>query len=364
MRTKTMNFDVPTVLIVDDTHTNLAHLFRLLKKNNFRVLIAESGSRALSQVQRLKPDIILLDVVMPGIDGFETCRLLKANPSSRDIPIIFLTALDEPVNKVTGFELGGVDYITKPIEEVEVLARLNTHLTIHRLQQRLKKQNEVLEERVNERTEELARANEQLQRANEELSRANRTLEEEMVRRKRHEQEKDNLFAMIRQQSDQLSALTNLLITAQQKQRRGLARGLDEQVKQNLKLAKSNLDFMHRILADHLKPKRCNIVEKTILNTQQILSRTQLYLQSIEVDSHTPEEKQLLESPLLKLSTREREVLQLLIDGKTYQQIGLIIGISHKSVSTYRSRIMKKLETDNMADTMKFAIKHGLTDVS
>jgi len=359
-----MNEEMPIVLIVDDTRANLALLFRHLKKENFRVLIAESGSQAISQVQDLVPDIILLDVVMPGIDGFETCRLLKANASSCDIPIIFLTALDEPINKVTGFELGGVDYITKPIEEVEVLARLNTHLTIHRLQQRLKKQNEALEERVNERTQELASANQQLQRANEELSRANRALAEEIVRRKQYEQEKDNLFAMIRQQSDQLSALTNLLITAQQKQRRGLARGLDEQVEQNLKLVRSNLDFVVGILASHHQPSHFKIIENTILNTQQTLSRTELYLQSIKVESHTTEEKQLIESPWLKLSTREREVLQLLIEGKAYQEIARILSISQKSVSTYRSRIMKKLEMDNMADTIKFAIKHGLTNVS
>ncbi len=92
----------------------------------------------------IKPDIILLDVIMPGIDGFETCRQLKRDPQTQGIPIIFMTALSETVNKIKGFELGAVDYITKPFQQEEVLARINTHLTIRNLQKELQIKNERL----------------------------------------------------------------------------------------------------------------------------------------------------------------------------------------------------------------------------
>jgi DNA-binding response OmpR family regulator/DNA-binding CsgD family transcriptional regulator len=368
----------PTILIVDDTPANLALLLDLLGTRGYRVLVAEDGISAIEQVQHLKPDLILLDVLMPGLNGFETCRLLKMSTGSHDIPIIFLTALSETINKVQGFEVGGVDYITKPIDEVEVLVRIKTHLTIRDLQSRLSKQNELLEQQVAERTQQLALANQelgvtnqQLALANQQLGSSNTKLSAEIAQRKQNEKEKDNLLSMLRQQSDQLSDLTSLLIEAQQKQRRGLAQGLHEQVEQNLKLVSSNLDFVHRILADHIpRPERvcgmpfeCNTAKKTILNTQQILSRTQAYLQSVEVDSHTPEEKQLQESLLLKLSSREREVLRLLIDGKTHLQIANVLNISHKTVATYRHRIMTKLNLNDVAELVKFAIKHGLTDI-
>ncbi|MCB0209901.1 MAG: hybrid sensor histidine kinase/response regulator [Anaerolineae bacterium] len=121
---------VPTILIVDDNPTNLKVLFNYLKQTGFRTLIAKSGLAAIQQVERLPPDLILLDVMMPGIDGFETCRRLKGNALTKDIPIIFITALGDTANKVKGFEAGGVDYITKPFQQEEVLARINTHLTI------------------------------------------------------------------------------------------------------------------------------------------------------------------------------------------------------------------------------------------
>lgn len=172
----------PIVLIVDDTLANLALLSQFLETSgNYRVLGAESGIRAIEQVRRLKPDIILLDVLMPGLDGFETCRLLKLNPETREIPIIFLTALTETVDKVRGFELGGVDYITKPVQEAEVLARLNTHLTIVQLQQQLERHNQTLEEQVASRTQALALANQELLSANQELAMSNQKLGQSTV---------------------------------------------------------------------------------------------------------------------------------------------------------------------------------------
>lgn len=125
------------ILIVDDTPTNLEVISEALSDAGFDVAIATSGERALQQVERRPPDLILLDVMMPGIDGFETCRRLKASDRTRPIPIIFMTALADTDSKVQALELGAVDYITKPFQEKEVLARVRTHLQLHHLTQAL-----------------------------------------------------------------------------------------------------------------------------------------------------------------------------------------------------------------------------------
>lgn len=128
----------PNILIVDDNPTNLKVLFSYLTQSGFRTFIAKSGMDAIEQVHRLPPDLILLDIMMPGIDGIETCRRLKADERTKDIPVIFITALSDTTNKVRGFEAGGVDYITKPFQQEEVLARINTHLTMQRQKQELR----------------------------------------------------------------------------------------------------------------------------------------------------------------------------------------------------------------------------------
>ncbi|MBW4511295.1 MAG: hybrid sensor histidine kinase/response regulator [Scytonematopsis contorta HA4267-MV1] len=136
------------ILIVDDTPTNLDVISEALSDAGFDVAIATSGERALAQVKRRLPDLILLDVMMPGIDGFETCQQLKANPHTCNIPIIFMTALSDTDSKVRALELGAVDYIAKPFQEKEVLARVKTHLQLSNLTNNL-------EEQVANKTDEL-----------------------------------------------------------------------------------------------------------------------------------------------------------------------------------------------------------------
>lgn len=126
-----------TILIVDDTPTNLRVLFDLLQGQNYRVATANDGETALSRLDVFLPDLILLDVMMPGIDGFETCRRIKANMTTRDIPIIFMTALSDAADKVKGLSLGAVDYITKPLQHEEVLARIRVQLQLRHLYQSL-----------------------------------------------------------------------------------------------------------------------------------------------------------------------------------------------------------------------------------
>ncbi|HZW25630.1 MAG TPA: EAL domain-containing protein [Gallionella sp.] len=151
-----------TILIVDDTPANLGVVVDSLEEGRFRVLIARDGAEALQRAAFVKPDIILLDVMMPGMDGFEVCRRLKAQESTRDIPVLFMTALTEIRDKLAGFEAGGVDYVTKPVQIDEVMARVNTHINLRNMRRQVESQNlllrsyrESLEHLVAERTRQL-----------------------------------------------------------------------------------------------------------------------------------------------------------------------------------------------------------------
>ena len=139
------------VLVVDDNPTNLSVLVNLLRDVGLRVLVATDGESAIEQIEYVKPDLILLDVMMPGIDGFETCQRFKANPETVKIPIIFMTALSETVDKVRGLSLGAVDYVTKPFEHEEVLVRIRTHLTIAKQRQTIETQNLELQTEICDR---------------------------------------------------------------------------------------------------------------------------------------------------------------------------------------------------------------------
>jgi len=129
-----------TILIVDDTPANLSVLVDTLAEAGYNLMVAEDGEDALAQTARTRPDLVLLDAMMPGLDGFETCRRLKAQAATREIPVIFMTALTDTAEKVRAFGAGAVDYITKPIQHEEALARIGTHLTIRRLQHELQQQ--------------------------------------------------------------------------------------------------------------------------------------------------------------------------------------------------------------------------------
>jgi signal transduction histidine kinase len=204
MTEDTIRADV--ILVVDDTPSNLQQLFAILQSNGFTVLVTQDGLSALAKAENAEPDLILLDILMPGIDGLEVCRKLKANKKTKDIPIIFMTALTDTDNKVKGFSNGGVDYITKPIEEEELIARIKTHLILRKIRQQLQTQNqelqqeisvcqgtelklkksqqilekvnEQLEARVAERTTELVQAKQKLEMINAELIHSNHELEQ------------------------------------------------------------------------------------------------------------------------------------------------------------------------------------------
>ncbi|HRZ54034.1 MAG TPA: response regulator, partial [Candidatus Paceibacterota bacterium] len=139
------------ILIVDDVPANLSALSDTLEPEGYEILVARSGPKALETAARAQPDLILLDVMMPGLDGYETCRRLKANERTRGIPVIFLTVHDEVERVVEGFRAGGVDYVGKPFQTEELLSRIQTHLKIHFLSLELERKNEQLQAEVNER---------------------------------------------------------------------------------------------------------------------------------------------------------------------------------------------------------------------
>ena len=151
------------ILVVDDTRENLQLLNRLLTGFGYQVRPVTSGSKALSAAKIKLPDLILLDIMMPGMDGYAVCEQLKTDERTRDIPVIFISALHETFDKVKAFSCGGVDYVTKPFQEEEVVARIETHLTLRKMQKSL--ESEILERK---------RAEEALREQNRELALLNR----------------------------------------------------------------------------------------------------------------------------------------------------------------------------------------------
>jgi two-component system cell cycle sensor histidine kinase/response regulator CckA len=178
------------ILTVDDDPNNLAVVRDCLVEFNYTILVAEDGESAIKRAAYSHPDLILLDIMMPGIDGYETCRRLKSQESTKDIPVIFMTALAETEHKVKGLEVGAVDYITKPFQREELLARIAVHLHIRELTKKLQEAKDSLETRVVERTAELAQA----------IS----DLHDEIIERKLAEEERVRLATAIEQAAESI----------------------------------------------------------------------------------------------------------------------------------------------------------------
>lgn len=133
-----------TLLVIDDIPDNIKILLGFLGNAGFKVLAAKDGEQGLKLAEHTRPDVILLDIMMPGIDGFEVCRRLKANDHTKEMPVIFMTALTDVFDKIKGFQVGAADYITKPVQQEEVLARVTVHLNLRKLQKQLEAQNRQL----------------------------------------------------------------------------------------------------------------------------------------------------------------------------------------------------------------------------
>jgi anti-anti-sigma factor len=205
--TTTRNACAYTILIVDDAPANLGVLSDHLEDNGYRVVIAGDCEEALERVNFVQPDMILLDVLMPGIDGFETCRRLKASERTKDIPVVFMTALTDTTNKVMGFDLGGIDYITKPFDLDVLTARIKAHLTLRATQKQLEEKNAQLQREIATREQAeaaLKLAHSELEQCvverTLELVKANASLKEEIAERQRAE-------AALRENRDLLRAI-------------------------------------------------------------------------------------------------------------------------------------------------------------
>ena len=170
------------ILIVDDIADNLRVLSNTLNEQGYKIRCAKNGVMALKAASKILPDLILLDIKMPDMNGYEVCQKLKTNPLTKDIPVIFLSALDDVLDKVKAFEVGGLDYITKPFQVEEVIVRVKNHLALQSAQAEVCQLNQVLEQKVQERTL-------QLELSNQKLATANQQLKQEIVERQKVEQQ-------------------------------------------------------------------------------------------------------------------------------------------------------------------------------
>ncbi|MDX1520077.1 MAG: response regulator [Anaerolineae bacterium] len=223
------------ILIVDDTPANLKMLVEYLEHCGFSTRMTRSGENALKRVQYDLPDLILLDVLMPGLDGFETCRRLKATESTRNIPVIFMTALASIEDKVKGFEVGAVDYVTKPLNQEEVLARITTHLRHRGLTQNLQ-----------DKISQIALSN---------------------------QIEKSRLLEAVREQREQLRALNNRLTAVQEEKQKQLARELHDELGQALTAISINLAAIEEELPANCEASLGERLQEAILLTDQTLEQ-------------------------------------------------------------------------------------------
>ena len=235
-----------SILIVDDMPVNLAVLVDYLEEYGFNIRIARRGETALQRVQYDAPNLILLDVLLPGMDGFETCRRLKANAATAEIPVIFMTSLASAEDKIKGFEVGAVDYVTKPLQQAEVLARITTHLRLRKVAQELQAQNVQLE-------------------------RSNKV-------------EKERLFAAVRQQRTQLRALTSQLTEVQERERRQLARELHDEMGQALTAIHMNLAAITKALPAEASP----YLRERLGEAGQLTDQTLEQIRELSLDLRPP----------------------------------------------------------------------------
>lgn len=335
-----------TILLVDDTPANLRVLSQLLTAQGYRARAVPSGAYALSSLQSALPDLILLDIMMPEMNGYALCRVLKAKPETRDIPVIFISALDETFDKVKAFSLGAVDYISKPFQEQEVLARVETHLNLRRLQRALQEQNEALQN-ANYTLEDKVAARTAA------LEQSNRKLQAEIEQGRRYQQEKDRLFELLQQQSEQLRLMTQNLLESQKNQRQALSTGLEHEIQPKIAVLRQHLENLQNRHTSFGSPD----LNRYFDETNHTLTEIEDHLRQVShnLNQSGVADHQMQDDPLLQLSTRERQVLHLLADGKNTSDIANILIVTTGTVQTYIRRIRHKLDIADLTHLIQFA---------
>jgi DNA-binding response OmpR family regulator/DNA-binding CsgD family transcriptional regulator len=296
----------PTVLVVDDTPANLGVVLELLGTAGLRVLLAESGPRALELLAQQPIDLVLLDVVMPGMDGFATFAQVRADPARMDIPILFMTAIDDPTQKVRALEGGAVDYISKPLHPPEVLARVRTHLELRAARRALVAQNERLEAEVALRLD----AEEQLAQS---LDRALLVVDRQ-----------DRLVFITRRAS-------NLL-------HKHLSAPPAGQLPAELKEAERFTSPAGVLLVHRFAERNNDALTVYFLNEEHA----------------PPGPTELIQ---LGITPRQAEVLYWIAQGKTNAEIGIILGTSPRTIHKHVEMLFERLGVENRAGAIATAAR-------
>ncbi len=311
-----------TVMAVDDIPANVDVLLGLLHESGYRVLVADSGCRGIEQLKRELPDLILLDLMMPGMDGIETCRRIKAEEAWKHIPILMMTAADELSSKLAAFEAGAVDFLTKPIQPAEVLARLNIHLQIRELQS-------------------------ELESANRSLIQKNELLAEEIELRLDAEKQLEASLEQAVLVSDQEGVIlfatrqAQLLLSAFFPS--GTIHRLPAEVRSWLTLGNNHVPM--------------NVVDKKRGEIEiarfPIANSANLSMMRIEYRNGDKGPKALL---ALGLTAREAEVLYWIAEGKTNPEIAIILESSINTVKKHANNLFMKLGVETRTAAARAAL--------
>lgn len=308
-----------TLLIVDDVPANISVLLDTLA-DSFEVRVAESGESCLEQLPHGLPDLILLDLRMPGMDGFQLLETIKGNPPWAGIPVIFMTAVDDPAERTRALQLGAVDYVTKPVHVPEVLARVNTHLRILSLKRQLEAQNEALETEVGMRRETEAHLEQSIEQA-----------------------------ILSAHQSGEL-------VFATQRARYLLYRYFGHAPRGFLPET-FRTEWIR--LIDHGRSSR-EIPHRDGRGTLTVRLFTHPDANATGPSLFQLEESGAVNAHALRvlgLSLRESEVLFWITEGKTYPEIALILEVSVRTVHKHAENLMRKLNTESRAAAMRIALE-------
>ncbi len=313
-----------SILVIDDDPTNLKIAVEHLRAYSYEILIAKDGIQGIERALRARPDLILLDVQMPGIDGYETCRRLVANPDTCAIPVLLLTALTSVDHRVRGFEAGAVDYVTKPVEARELLARVRAHLELRALRVALEVERTRLAERLEERAA---------------------YIEGERARRAADAAERERLLELVRSQGAALRACASADATVA-----GAPLAADERLRVHLDQARRLLGGPTSGLADEARAH--------ILSALHLLTDT-----GPASPPEPPPEPSMPEPPgpgVDKLSERERQIVELLVRGLSNKEVAYELGVARTTVSTHRKRIFDKLGVGDLPALVRWALDHRL----